>query len=154
MGPLPRIYVAWAKHSRHQRMLLQLWLDIKLHVPNNNMDPPPPQGFRQSEPITTAIKGCHSSCDWTSNYLIGQMYGPPTRTPPPPRFRQSEPSTAAIKGCYSSCDWTSDYLIGFYGPPSPFPPPPPPPIPGLGSLSQAQPPSKDATPAVIGHQTA
>ena len=30
---------------------------------------------------------------------------------------------------------------------------PPRPPPGLGSLSQAQPPSKDATPAVIGHQT-
>ena len=28
-----------------------------------------------------------------------------------------------------------------------------PPPPNLGSLSQAQPPSKDVTPAVIGHQT-
>ena len=36
-------------------------------------------------------------------------------------------------------------------PPTPTPTPP---IPWLGSLSQAQPPSKDATPAVIGHQTA
>ena len=64
----PRVWVVCAKHSRHQRMLLKLWLDIKLYK-----------------------KGPHLAPD------------------PPPR--------------------------------------------GLGSLSQAQPPSKDATPAVIGHQT-
>ena len=145
MPPPPsRIYVAWAQHSRHQRMLLQLWLDIKLHVPNNNMEPPP-QGLRQSEPTTTAIKGCYSSCDWTSNYLIGVTN---VWNPPPARFRQSKPSTTAIKGCYSRTLWLDIKLPNSgYGPPSPHP------IPGLGSLSQAQPQSKDATPAVIGHQT-
>ena len=59
---------------------------------------------------------------------------------PPPGFRQSEPSTTAINRCFSSYDWTSNCLKRT-------------PPPGIGSLSQAQPPSKDATPAVIGHQT-
>ena len=70
--------------------------------------PPPPPGFRQFEPSTAAIKGCYSSCDWTSNYLYKK--DPFTPSPPLPGFRQSGPSTAAIKGCYSSCDWTSNYL--------------------------------------------
>ena len=95
-------------------MLLQLWLDIKLHVPNNNMGTPPP-GLRQSEPITTAIKGCYSRCDWTSNYLIWVYIN--VWIPPPSQFRQSEPSTTAIKGCCSSCDWTSNYLIVVMDPP-------------------------------------
>ena len=69
------------------------------------MNPPPPR-FRQSEPSTAAIKGCYSSCDWTSDYLIG-VYGPPQPPPPPhPWVTQSEPSTTAIKGL-----WTSDPKI-------------------------------------------
>ena len=59
-----RIYVAWAKHNRHQRMLLQLWLDIKLHVPN--MDPPPDVGsMSQARPpskdTTPAVIGHHTT---------------------------------------------------------------------------------------------
>ena len=60
MGPLlQRIYVVLAKHSRHQMMLLKLWLDIKLHVPNNNMGPPGSlsQSQPQSKDTTPAVIG-------------------------------------------------------------------------------------------------
>ena len=55
----------WAnKQNRHDRVLPQLWWDIKLH----NIDPTPPHGLgslSQAQPLSH-ITGCYSSCDWTS----------------------------------------------------------------------------------------
>ena len=53
----PPIYVAWAKHNRHQWMLLQLWLYIKLHVLNK--DPlRPPQVLGSIAMVDLPTKSC------------------------------------------------------------------------------------------------